>query len=137
MSNQKTLSRLSFVAIVLLAAALPCLAQTKSTPARNNQTGDMNLRQETEIAVLGSERLNVYKAEPRTVSDIKVGEQQRNLARARFQQSIDQASSATPTFPTTISESDWQKARSLGNDDESSATKRITFVPSRGQKLPE
>ena len=58
MSNQKTLSQLSFVVIALLAAALPCLAQTKSTQSRNNQTGDMSLRQGTEVAALGSERLN-------------------------------------------------------------------------------
>src|SRR5215467_13355202 len=109
MSNQKTLSQLSFVIIALLAAALPCLAQTKSTQARNNQTGDMSVRQGTEIAALGSERLNVYKPETKSVAGATVFEQQQNQARAKFQQSIDQVSSAAPSFRTTISESDWQK----------------------------
>jgi hypothetical protein len=137
MSNQKTLSQLSFVVIALLAAALPCLAQTKSTGARNNQTGDMNLRQGTEIAALSSQRLNVCRVELTSAADGAVREPQLNVARAKFQQSIYQASSATPAFLTTISESDWQKTRTFNNDDESTSAKRITFVPSRGQKLPQ
>jgi len=135
MSSKKTLSQLSFVVIALLAAALPSWAQTKSTETRNNQAGDMNLRQATEIAALGSERLNVYKAEAKPISAAM--EQQRSIARAKFQQSIDQASSASPAFLATVSESDWQKTRRLANDDESTSATRITFVPSRGQKLPE
>ena len=137
MSSQKTLSQLSFVVIALLAAALPCWAQTKSTEARNNQAGDMNLRQSIEIATLGSERLNVYRAEAKPKSAATAMETQRSIARAKFQQSIDQASSASPAFLATTSESDWQKTRRLAVDDESTSATRITFVPSRGQKLPE
>ena len=137
MSSQKTLSQLSFVIIALLAAALPCLAKTKSTQARDNQTGNMSVRQGAEIAALGSERLNVYKPETKSVADATVFEQQRNQTRAKFQQSIDQVSAAAPSFLTTLSESDWQKTQRLANDDEQTSAKRITFVPSRGQKLPQ
>ena len=135
MSNQKTLSQLSFVVIALLAAALPCLAQTKSTQSRNNQTGDMSLRQGTEVAALGSERLNVSKSEPKPAETAVF--EQRNMTRARFLQSIDQVSSVSPSFLTTISESDWQKTQRLANNDEQTSARRITFVPSRGQKLPQ
>jgi len=137
MSSKKTLSQLSFVVIALLAAALPSWAQTKSTETRNNQAGDMNLRQATEIAALGSERLNVYKAEAKPASEAATFEQQRIMVRVKFQQSIDQASSAPAALLTTISESDWQKTQRLGNDQGSASPRRITFVPSRGQKLPE
>ena len=135
MSNQKTLSRLSFVVIALLAAALPCLAQTKSTQVRN--TGDSSLRPATEIAALGSERLNVYETKAKTASEAAGVEQQRSSARVKFQQSIDQASAAPVPSLTTISESDWQKAQRFGNDEAPVSPKRIAFVPSRGQKLPE
>ena len=137
MSNQKNISRLSLVVIALLAAALPALAQTKSTQTRNDQTGDSIVTPATEIAALGSERLNVYKAEAKPWSEAMGLEQKQSHARARFQQSIEAASSASPAFLTTISESDWQKTRQLGNDESSTSAKRITFVPSRGQKLPQ
>lgn len=136
MSNQKALSRLSFVVIALLAAALPCLAQTKSTEGRNVQTSDVSLRPATEIAALGSERLNVYKPEAKPATATAGFEQQRNSARIKFQQSLDEASAA-PAALSTISQSDWLKAQRLSTDENSASPKRITFVPSRGQKLPE
>jgi len=137
MSKQKTLSRMSLTVVALLAATLTCLAQTKSTPTRNDQTGEMKLRQPTEIAVLRSERLDIYKAEAKPASEAATFEQQRIMVRVKFQQSIDQASSAPAALLTTISESDWQKTQRLGNDQGSASPRRITFVPSRGQKLPE
>jgi len=137
MSKQKTLSRMSLTVVALLAATLPCLAQTKSAQTRNDQTGEMKLRQPTEIAVLGSERLDIYKAEAKPASEAATFEQQRNIARVKFQQSVDQASSAPAAFLPTISERDWPKDRRLGKDESSASPKRITFVPSHGQKLPE
>ena len=68
MSNQKTLSHLSFAAVALLAAAIPCLAQTESPNARHSQAGAPNLAQTAEIAALRNERLSVYKAAPKTAS---------------------------------------------------------------------
>jgi len=138
MSNQKRLSQLSFAAVALLAAALPCWAQTESSKARNNQADALSMNRPTEIAALGNERLTVHKAE--TKSAATVTEKQTTLSRAKFQQALVQATSANPTFltnPTTISEINWEKTRRLGNDNESTSPKRITFVPSRGQKLPQ
>ena len=138
MSNQKTLSQLSFAAVALLAAAIPCLAQTESPNARHSQAGAPNLAQTAEIAALRNERLSVHKAAPKTASEAKVNKTA-TPSSDKFNRAIAQVTSNTTGFSnsTTLSESDWQKTRRLANDDESSSSKRITFVPSRGQKLPE
>jgi undecaprenyl pyrophosphate phosphatase UppP len=134
MSNHKRLSQLSFTAVALLAAAIPCLAQTESRQARHSQTGAMSLAQTTEIAAITNTPLSAHKAAPKVASEAKVNE-----SRDKFNVSIAQATSVTPGFSKsgTLSESEWQKTRRLTNDDSSSSAKRITFVPSRGQKLPE
>ena len=137
MSNQKGLSQLSLAAAVLLAAALPCLAQTESNRIRNSQADALSMKP-TEIAALGNPRLNVHKTE--LTSATGVTEKQTTLSRAKFQQALAQATSITPSFltnSTTISESNWEKTQRLGIDRESTSPKRITFVPSRGQKLPQ
>jgi hypothetical protein len=125
MTNQKSISRLSLVVIALLAAAGSCLAQTKSTQAR----------QATEIATLRNERLNIFKSESKTSAKDQIAEQA-SASRIKFEQSIERATADAPSLATTLSESDWQKTRTVISD-ESSSPKRITFVPSRGQKLPE
>jgi hypothetical protein len=56
MSNHKRLSQLSFAAVALLAAAIPCLAQTESRQARNGQAGALNPVPTAEIAALRNER---------------------------------------------------------------------------------
>jgi len=131
MTNQKTISRMSLVVIALLAAAGSCLAQTKATQAR----GDMNVSQATEIATLRNERLNIFKSESKTPAKDHVAEQA-SASRLKFEQSIERATADAPSLATTITESDWQKTRTVISD-ESASPKRITFVPSRGQKLPE
>jgi hypothetical protein len=133
MSNHKKLLQLLFAAVALLAAAIPCLAQTESRQARA-----LKPVQTAEIAALRNERLSADKAAPKTASDAKANEKAA-LSRSKFNSAIAQAVSATPGFSnsTTLSESDWQKTRRLTNDDESSSSRRINFVPSRGQKLPE
>jgi len=140
MSHHKRLSRLSLATVALLAAALPCLAQTESSKARDTQADAHALSQPTAVAVLGNERLAVHKGESKTASEAKVIEKETGLSRAKFLHSIAQATSVTPSFlanPTTISESNWEKTLRLSNDNESTSPKRITFVPSRGQRLPQ
>jgi hypothetical protein len=137
MSNHKKLSQLSFAAVALLAAAIPCLAQRESRQAQS-QPAALKPAQTVEIAALRNERLSAHKAAPETASAAKVNEKA-TQSRDKFNSAIAQAVSTTPGFSnsTTLSESDWQKTRRLANDDESSSSRRINFVPSRGQKLPE
>jgi hypothetical protein len=139
MSNQKRLSQLSFAAIALFAAALPCLAQTESGNAR--QAAVLNQAQASEIAALGSERLSVHKAAGRATAEAKVIEKQKTWSRAQFEQSIERAVVGTPLVTNVtnpaISESSWEKTRRLANDDQWTSSKRITLLPSKGQRLPQ
>ncbi len=132
MLNQKRLSQLSLAAVALLAAALPCLAQTESNNRRNA------LVQGTEIATLRNERLNAGKAETRTNAE-NVKAKTANASRDRLNLTIAEATSSTSAFGSkmTFTESDWQKTQKLSNQSESESSKRFAFVPSRGQKLPE
>jgi hypothetical protein len=134
MSNQKRLSQVSLAAVALLAAALPCLAQTES----NNRRHAMNKVSGTEIATLRNERLGVRKAEPNMTSD-KNAAKVTTASREKFNESIAQATSSTSAFSSkaTISENDWQKTQRPGFEPDSISSKSIAFVPSRGQKLPE
>ena len=131
MTNQKRLSQVSFAAVALLAAALPCLAQTELS---NRRTAPTN-----EIAILHNERHGVAKAEPKVTSADNVNPKSANTSRNKLNEAFALATSSTAGFRsnTTISENDWQKTRRVGNAAESTATRTITFVPSRGQKLPD
>jgi hypothetical protein len=132
MLNQKRLSQVSLAAVALLAAALPCLAQTESNNRRNAMV------QGTEVATLRNERLRI-KAEPRTTPAENVTAKTVNASRNRFNLAITEATSSTSAFgsKTTFTESDWQKTQKLNNQTESQSSKSIAFVPSRGQKLPD
>jgi hypothetical protein len=130
MSNQKTVSQISLAAIALLAAALPCLAQTESGKTRN-----LNV-QGTEIATLRKERLSVPRAELKTTPDVTAVST--SAARDRFNATIADATSANSAFTSkTFTASDWQKTQKLSSEYDSISSKSITFVPSRGQKLPD
>jgi len=132
MSNQKRLSQISLAAIALSVAALPCLAQTESSKNRNVKV------QGTEIVTLRNERLGLRKAEPKTVSSENV-DAKATIARDKFNESIAQATSATSGFQSsaTMTESDWQRTQRVGSQTESTSAKGITFVASRGQRLPD
>jgi hypothetical protein len=132
MLNQKRLSQVSLVAVALLAAALPCLAQTESNNRRNAMVRG------TEIATLRNERLRI-KAEPKTTPAENVTAKAINASRDRFNLAITEATSSPSAFgsKTTFTESDWQKTQKLSNQSDSQSSKSIAFVPSRGQKLPD
>jgi hypothetical protein len=135
MTNHKRLSQISFAAAALLVAALPALAQTESTNRRNA----LQTVKSSEIATLRYERLEAPKAELKVTAAENVTAVSTQPSRDKFNQAIAQATSSTPGFLSngTISESDWQKTQRVGKSSESTNTKGITFVPSRGQKLPE
>jgi hypothetical protein len=133
MSNQKRLSQVSLAAIALLAAALPCLAQTESIRNRNVTV------QATEVATLRDDHLGVRKTERKSVSDKSVNASAAKAARDKFDNAIAQVTSTNPGFMSspTISANEWQKTQRLSNQSESTSSKSFTFVPSRGQKLPD
>jgi hypothetical protein len=132
MSTQKRLSHLSFAAAALLAAALPCFAQAESNQTRN-QAGNLNAAEATQIAVLGTERVSVNKAETRKAADAKVSEKRPTLSAEQFRQAAKGSASANAFLATQIFAA--PKDLKSSNNDET-ASRKITFVPSKGQKLP-
>jgi hypothetical protein len=132
MTNHKRLSQISFAAIALVAA-LPCLAQTES----NNHGNSMKTVQSNEIATLRRERLSAPRAELKM--DKITAAEATSSAQEKFNKAIAQATASTSGFVSTptISENDWQQTQRLADRAASTETKSITFVPSRGQKLPE
>jgi hypothetical protein len=132
MSNQKSLSHLSFAAAALLAAALPCFAQTESNQARNNQAGNLNATEVTQIAALGTERVIVNKAETKKTAEAKMSEKRATLSADQFVQAAKVSSSADAFLATQI----FAAPKVKPNDNDETVSRKITFVPSKGQKLP-
>ena len=133
MSNQKRLSHLSFAAAALLAAALPCFAQTESNQARNNQAGNLNTTEVTQIAALATERLSVNKTETKKASDAKVSEKRPTLSFDQFRQAAKGSSSPTLFWrPKFRSAERFENRRQRRN-----GFAQITFVPSKGQEASQ
>jgi len=134
MSNQKRLSQISFAAVALFAAALPCLAQTESSH-RNAIDQDQGV----EIATLRNERIAPSTPARKMTSDANVNAKATRAARDQFNMSIAEATSSAPAFHlnANLSQSNWEKAQRLNNNSAPMSSRRITFVPSLGQKLPE
>ena len=118
MTIQKQLSHLSFAAIMLVFAALPALAQTGSV---DNQTAV--------ATALRKERLSIPTKESTIVVAPAKTEKQPSFSITQFMQSA--------TEPTVISDTRVFELTTLENPRfNESSPKSITFVPSRGPKLP-
>ena len=130
MSAKKPLSHMSFAAIALLISALPALAQTESAKNKASQHTSGGI-EAIQIASLTSQRLNVHR---NSVTTVKVNRKQSAFSLDKFMAAGSQ-SSTSDSFA-------WQTAgvpqpKMTGSDDNELASRnRITFVPSKGQKLP-
>ena len=134
MSNQKRLSQISFAAVALFAAALPCLEQTESS--HRNAIDQVH---RAEIATLRNERIAPSTAERKMTSDSNMNAKAARAARDQFNISIAEAMSSAPAFHlnANVSQTNWEKAQRLNSNSEPMSSRRITFVPSLGQKLPD
>ena len=130
MSAQKTLSQLSFAAIALVIAAIPCFAQTDSvaTPTETNSN---------QIATNYARRAS-SRSESVVAAEAKVDQKQTTFSAARFMQAVNSPASfettlnsSTPTI--VLNDLDVEKLAL----EKSASSKRITFVPSRGQRIPQ
>ena len=118
MTIQKQLSHLSFAAIMLVFAALPALAQTGSV---DNQTAM--------ATALRKDHLSIPTKESTIVVAPAITEKQPSFSVTQFMKSTAE--------PAVITDSMLFEFTSLEKPrfDETSP-KSITFVPSRGPKLP-
>jgi len=130
MSAQKTLSQLSFAAIALVIAAIPCFAQTDSVATPTETISN-------QIATNYARRAS-SRSESVVAAEAKVDQKQTAFSAARFMQAINSPAS----FETTLSSS---TPKIVLNDldaqklamDKPASSKRISFVPSRGQRIPQ
>jgi hypothetical protein len=133
------LSKLSLAAATLLAAAVPSLAQTDSLKARtepalvsNVQTVALNTDRSVNEPVVN------YALPSNTVTNSTTTKTK--FSAAKFQASIQEVGNSNLSFQpqTTIYELQLNSAKQFKDDlSEQSSRSKISFVPSRGQKLPE
>jgi|SRR6185503_3643027 len=131
MSAQKTLSQLSFAAIALVIAAIPCFAQTDSVVTPTETTSN-------EIAAVNYARRTISQPESVVVAEAKVDRKQATFSATRFMQAVNtpasfemKLNSSTPTI--VLNDLDAEKLAV----ERPASSKRITFVPSRGQRIPQ
>ena len=135
MSAQKTLSQLSFAAITLVIAAIPCFAQTDS--ARTEQPGAPSLTSSNQVAVVNHlRRSTIYSRESVVAAEGKHNPQQ--FSATKFMQALNatpsvktKSSSSTPTIVDNTLDS------CSFDPDKPEAPSNITFVPSKGQRIPQ
>ena len=129
MSAQKILSQLSFAAIALFISAIPCFAQTETATTEQ-------ISASTQVAVNNVRR--TYRAEPTVVATSEAKQKQPAFSATEFMQAVNEAtsfetksSSSTPTL--VLNDFDQTKLEF----EKPASSKRITFVPSKGQRIPQ
>ena len=122
MSAQKTFSQLSIAAVVLFVVSIPCLAQTDSIASEKSNTAEA-----TPVVAVNTTRS--LPMEERSVFEAK--QKAPKFSAAQFMQAAESpVVSAKPsvTFQPVVSPNEVKKSHTVNG---------VTFVPSRGQKLPE
>jgi hypothetical protein len=127
MTIQKQLSHLSFAAIMLVFAALPALAQTGSVDNQTAVATTSILVESDRVALLRKDRSSVPTKESAIVIAPALTEQQPSFSVNQFMKSA--------TDPAVISDSTVFGFTNVEKPRKASS-KAITFVPSRGPKLP-
>ena len=131
MSAQKAISQLSFAVIALFIVAIPCFAQTEAVVIRTEQATAVSLNSKHDIAAVNkARRTDNYHSELPIVADAKSSQKQPVFSATKFMQAMTEPvspeSKSTPTI--VLNNFDMTKF-----DVEKPASKRITFVPSKGQ----
>ena len=135
MSAQKTISQLSFAAIALFIVAIPCFAQTEAVAVRTEQATAVILNSMDEIAAVNKvRRTDSYHSESAVVADAKSSQKQPAFSATKFMQAVTERVSLAPSLenrstPTIV----LNNFDTTKFDVEKPASKRITFVPSKGQ----
>lgn len=151
MTRHKTISSLSIAAIALLAAASPSFAQTQSEQSGSVTPGsvvtpviEQTLASNRELTATTRSRVAATEVEPTSVNNaartarpfvlpanaFKVPNHFTSAEASRFVNGQMSFSNAGPSDPGA-------KKQFRADDEDNSKPKRITFVPSLGQKLPE
>jgi len=131
MTTQKQLSHLSFAAIMLVFAALPALAQTGSVHNQTVVATTSNLIAAEQVAALRKNRLSIPSKESPIVVAPAITEKQPSFSMTQFMKSA--------TGPTVIGDRtafEFTSVEKPGKAFSETSSKSLSFVPSRGPKLP-
>ena len=130
MSAQKTISQLSFAVIALFIAAIPCFAQTEAVAVREQATA-VSLNSSAEIAAVNKARkTDNYRSESAVVADAESSQKQTAFSATKFMQAVTEPVSLEARSTPTIALNNFDTTKF---DVEKPTSKRITFVPSKGQ----
>lgn len=123
MSAQKTFSQLSIAAVVLFIVSIPCLAQTDST------TSEKSAEATPVVAVNIASATHSLLTEEKSVFEVK--QKAPKFSAAQFMQAANEpAVKQSINFQPVVVPNGVEAKKSH-------TVNGITFVPSRGQKLPE
>jgi hypothetical protein len=130
MSKQKTFSKIALAATGLLAMSVTCFAQTDTAKSQNESTSVVAVASSSQPKV--DERFDNYGVSAKTNESVAATETKKNFSPEKFMTAIKESSNSKSTFVMTPS-------YELRKDEfaKANAPKRIEFVPSTGQKLPE
>jgi hypothetical protein len=152
MTSNTKLSSISIAAIALLAASAPCFAQTKSAEIREDASNVVAMAG-PELAMTSSSpklttaelRHGLLNAGPKSANEVAPSAKPRSLSPAAFKMSTGQFSAVENQRvfgqKTTIYEMDLGNSKKQFRADDDSygvdyQNKRVSFVPSLGQRLP-
>ena len=135
MSAQKTISKLSFAAIALVITAIPCFAQTNS--ARTEQPSSPSITSANQVAVVNHmRRSSSYSRESVVVAEGKHNPKQ--FSATKFMQALNATEPAmTKSSSSTLTIADNTLDSCDIDLDKPEAPSNITFVPSKGPRIPQ
>jgi len=149
MTRNKTISSLSIAAIALVAAAVPALAQGQSEPSGKNASEATPVVEQTIASNLESSAARQFRSTTAEVQPLVANNLNRTtkplvLSTSAFKGQNRFTSAATNgRFASQLNFKDAgpvdpkAKPQFRADESETSNTKQVVFVPSRGQKLPE
>ena len=148
MTTQKTISSLSIAAIALVAAAVPAMAQGQTEPSGKSVSGDGVIAVQTiasnfESSTVKKSRAITPKVEPAANNAARANKPLVFSASAVKGQNNFTATANNSNFTNQVNFNDagpvdpGARKQFRADESEISRTKSVTFVPSRGQKLPE
>jgi hypothetical protein len=147
MTTHKTISRLSIAAIILIAAAIPSLAQTKSTQSPATAASGIAAPGSGLVLAFNRNPFSVFPGARSTAVESKnavayTGTPKATLSAASFTSNrfsfVNEKPSFSPQFKVyDVATFSSKQQFSTENDNAPTSSKhRVTFVPSMGQKIP-
>jgi hypothetical protein len=137
MSKQKMISKLTVAIAAVLVAAVPAFAQTDSVNLQADSQTMVAADSSNAIAWNGAFKLeNPFKTV--TAAPTTVSEKQISVSPTNFKMALNRLGSDSFVKTPTTNFQVWNPAEQVkAPETKVTSPKRITFVPSLGQKLPD